>query len=236
MLDNGLDPLRFPEEHTVHCLVDVDICRASGFVVLIDPAEGEELLYTVGYALDGDGTNRLTQLAREIGARCSTCLGTGSLVKGMRAGIVGTIVDANMDPPLIQVESAEYVSPDVSFCTAQVTLNPTTTLALNTSSTSEPTVPTIVPTLVPTNSPTHNFKPTKGDAQTTNVPTLAPTTTESIDMNDKALEPSDAPSTTGPTNNLTATPTMLAMSDIPSASPTMTDTLLLEGDEVCHVG
>ncbi len=38
MLDNSkLRSLEYPDRHSVHCLVDVAVCRESGFEVLKDP-------------------------------------------------------------------------------------------------------------------------------------------------------------------------------------------------------
>lgn len=124
LLDNpSVTTLKNPELHSVHCLVDVSFCRNSGFVVLHDPVQAGGL-YTQGYALDDPGTQALVDLARHVGvwdaSDCYTCTTDhGHLRKGMRAGIMGTVVDAEADPPIISVTSVEYVSPSESYCATQ---------------------------------------------------------------------------------------------------------------------
>ena len=125
--------LEHPEQHSVHCLVDEGDCVNSGFIVLSDPAPGLSL-YTEGYALDAAGNQKLTKLARQVG-RCSTCDGGGSIVKGFRAGMIGTVVNVKADPPVIQVDSAEAITADDDFCSVDPTA-PT----VSPSVTSEPSI------------------------------------------------------------------------------------------------
>jgi hypothetical protein len=125
LFDNpGVDTLRNPEKHSVHCLVDVDPCYQSGYAVLGDPASGQEL-YTVTFALDSNGTAILRALAQSVGstnsaAFCESCTGKmGDVYTGMRAGILGTVVDASADPPIISVGSAKYIKAGEVFCSTQ---------------------------------------------------------------------------------------------------------------------
>eukprot|EP00961_Rhodomonas_salina_P248517 3358693-Rhodomonas_salina.2 len=44
LLDNpSLKTLERPGEHSIHCLVDVSVCRGSGFEVLADPPAGQNM-------------------------------------------------------------------------------------------------------------------------------------------------------------------------------------------------
>ena len=105
--------LTHPEQHSVHCLVDVRSCIDSGFVVLTDPTE-EGADYTVGFKLNAAGTQELVQLARTTG-RCSTCSGNGP-VAGFRAAIQAKVLDGCANPPLIEVLSAEYAEAGMTYC------------------------------------------------------------------------------------------------------------------------
>lgn len=147
--------LERPDRHSVHCLVDEKPCRDSGFVVLTDPALGSNR-YTLGYRLDDDGNRQLLNLAREVGSSCSTCNGGGTVRRGMRAGIVGTVVDASAKPPIIQVTSAVYVEQGTTtFCVE--TKAPTDAPTISAAPTGSHS-PTLVPTA--TTEPTGSHSPT----------------------------------------------------------------------------
>ena len=119
LLDNSrIRTLEGPEEHSVHCLVDVGICYNSWFEVLVEPLKFNEernaFEYQRGwriYETDGyqTGKQAVIDLGRKTGDYCSTCTGEGNLVKGFRAAIRGRVVafasDDNGDdvPPLIDV-------------------------------------------------------------------------------------------------------------------------------------
>ena len=96
LLDNPqVRTLLNPELHSVHCLVDVGVCRDSGFEILAPLAKATaNATYCSAYRIGGDsGFKKTLDLAREVGnkdAGCSTC--TGSEVdKGFRAVFVGTV-------------------------------------------------------------------------------------------------------------------------------------------------
>lgn len=117
LLDNpSIKTLEGPDQHTVHCLADVDFCYESGFEVLLDPEEGETT-YTRGWRVDDAGRDLLLDLARETG-RCSTCKSGGTLRKGFRAAMNATVLTLGSDetPPLIQVQTATPATPDVAVC------------------------------------------------------------------------------------------------------------------------
>jgi len=122
LLDNGaVTTLEEPNRHSVHCLVDIDVCYESGYAVLTDPVQ-DGALYTVGYRLDEAGSATLRALGQETGDPandCRTCTGGGTLQEGFRAGIMGTVTDVSGSEPVISVESAVYVSPDTVFCSAE---------------------------------------------------------------------------------------------------------------------
>jgi len=104
-----------PEQHSIHCLVDVGGCVKSGFIILSDPENsGEE--YGLSFALDAAGNDQAVRLAREVGS-CSTCTGPGLQRKGLRVGVTGVVVDRCTNPPTIAVDVMESVTPEQVFCT-----------------------------------------------------------------------------------------------------------------------
>jgi hypothetical protein len=116
LLDNpSVVSLEGPEEHSVHCLVDVESCRADGYEVLIDAAD-----YAAGgglncrqFQLDDAGDNLVLALARTEGSGgCSTCTGGGqNRNKGFRATVVGEVGSGS---PARLATSAVY--PDTTTC------------------------------------------------------------------------------------------------------------------------
>ena len=95
LLDNPqVTTLLNPELHSVHCLVDVGVCRDSGFEILAPLVKATaNAAYCSAYRIGGaSGFKKTLDLAREVGNKddgCSTC--TGSEVdKGFRAVFVGT--------------------------------------------------------------------------------------------------------------------------------------------------
>ncbi len=113
MIDNGKKTLEEPVEHTVHCLLDVDICYNSHFEVLVDPEQSGDL-YTRGYRLTDGSKQRMLDLGRSIGS-CSTCVNgyDGDMQKkGFRAVMTATVVDLNENdndaPPLIRTSDIRH--------------------------------------------------------------------------------------------------------------------------------
>jgi len=114
MLDNGLPTLKQPEQHSVHCLLDVGVCTndASPFEVLTDPEEVGGT-YTRGYRLTDKSKKDMIALGRRVGS-CSTCdsgYDNGKQTYGLRAVMKGTVVDLNNNkngvdaPPVIEVSN-----------------------------------------------------------------------------------------------------------------------------------
>ena len=94
-----VQPLLNPELHTLHCLVDLSICRDSGYVILAALSEMETTMmakYCPAYRIGGEsGFDKTLALARAVGNKkggCSTCKGS-ELDRGFRALFVGTVDD-----------------------------------------------------------------------------------------------------------------------------------------------
>ena len=119
LLDNSsVRTLEGPQEHSVHCLVDVGICYRSWYEVLVEPLkfnqDRDAFEYQRGWRIyetenDQAGKQSVIDLGRKTGDDCSTCTGEGSLVKGFRAAIRGRLVEfASGDvPALIDVIDVE---------------------------------------------------------------------------------------------------------------------------------
>ena len=107
----GVQTLLNPELHSVHCLVDVGVCRNSGFEILAPLFEQTQTAaYCSAYRVGGDsGMDKTLKLARQLGnkdAGCTTCTGS-SIDKGFRALFVGTVSSSATwsasKPPILQV-------------------------------------------------------------------------------------------------------------------------------------
>eukprot|EP00542_Grammatophora_oceanica_P022702 CAMPEP_0194054256 /NCGR_PEP_ID=MMETSP0009_2-20130614/52832_1 /TAXON_ID=210454 /ORGANISM="Grammatophora oceanica, Strain CCMP 410" /LENGTH=203 /DNA_ID=CAMNT_0038702689 /DNA_START=87 /DNA_END=698 /DNA_ORIENTATION=+ len=126
MIDNGRLTLVEPEEHSIHCLVDVGRCVESPFEILAEPknADGE---YTRVAELDEDGKEKAIMLARSVGS-CSTCTGDGDQRKGFRATVKGTLDPTTTLAEVPRVLVTE-VLPDTVPCPDAPTVAPGTTSA-----------------------------------------------------------------------------------------------------------
>lgn len=106
LLDNpSVVTLEGPEQHTIHCLVDVPRCYNSGFEILGDPSP-PNTLYCRAFKLDATGQTAALTLARSAGSTslgCSTCTGTAeaSARTGFRATITGTFDTEDLNDPKI---------------------------------------------------------------------------------------------------------------------------------------
>jgi hypothetical protein len=76
-----------------YSLVDVQSCRESQYVILLDPIEGSDT-FTQGFRVDPNGQQLLIARAREVGM-CGTCTGSSGIdqVRGFRAIVDGTVID-----------------------------------------------------------------------------------------------------------------------------------------------
>ena len=118
MIDNGLPTLKQPDQHSIHCLVDLSQCLASGYEILSTPlnANGE---YTRTHQIDKTGETLFLAQARAAGSKtgspaCTTCVGGGTQVKGYQATFIGT-ENATTTPPTLMTMS---VHPFDANCTA----------------------------------------------------------------------------------------------------------------------
>ena len=100
-----LGTLMNPDEHSVHCLVDVPICYEGGFELLIDPTP-PDTIHCRAYTLDNAGRDMVLDHARAIGD-CETCGASGMLEKGYRATVAGTLIDESSKTPTLYVSSVQ---------------------------------------------------------------------------------------------------------------------------------
>jgi hypothetical protein len=116
LLDTGDVTLQFPGRHTVHCLIDVPMCKESDYEILAAPATTDGL-YSRAFRFDDAAKQGLQRLAARTGAmnptdafRCSTCTGEdGDLGRGFRAQVYGTVTataTADGVPPTISLLDA----------------------------------------------------------------------------------------------------------------------------------
>ncbi len=141
----SLRSLQYPDQHSVHCLVEVDTCVASGYNILAPPASGKGD-YSVAAKLDSAGNALVVAMGKKVGI-CGSCSGTGTILQGLRVTAKGKI-DYSTKPPTLQV--TELLSATVP-CSSKPT-SPT-----KKPPTKKPTikVPTKKPTIkVPTKKPT----------------------------------------------------------------------------------
>lgn len=105
LLDNKkVRTLQGPDQHTIHCLVDVPDCVASGYQILVAPEnEGDDYIQDV--RLDQHGNDLAVDMARTVGKSCSTCYGGGTQRSGFAATVIGTIdEETDVFPPILKVK------------------------------------------------------------------------------------------------------------------------------------
>jgi len=101
MIDNGLPTLKQPENHSIHCLVELSDCVDSGYEVLVDVNASE---YERAVELDSTGNTMVRALALQVGG-CGTCANpNGGQMYGFAATVVG-VLDTNYTgtPPRLLV-------------------------------------------------------------------------------------------------------------------------------------
>lgn len=107
-----LTSLEHPQDHSIHCLVDVARCRDSGYEVLQAPLDGGETHCRV-YKLDSAGNDMVLSLARQLGNTglgCSTCGSTGTQKIGFEATITGTINEDEVGLPTLTTTNVTEAS------------------------------------------------------------------------------------------------------------------------------
>lgn len=99
-----LRSLRYPDQHTAHCIVEIPSCVASGYELLgAPPSTGADHKRVVKF--DNNGNTLFLNLAKKIGS-CSQC--TGKQVQGLAATIIGYLppgaaASSDGTPPYISV-------------------------------------------------------------------------------------------------------------------------------------
>ena len=84
-------PLENPELHSFHCLLDVDRCRESGYLVLTDKQAATDR-HCLGYRLDD--TDAVVEAGQKAGRAgyCTDCTGDASAPeRGFRATVKGKV-------------------------------------------------------------------------------------------------------------------------------------------------
>jgi len=91
--------LEEPNQHSVHCLVDVERCRVSGYEILVPTISGSPK-YGRALSLDDTGNRKVIELARKVGmrGRCTSCNEDGKLEKGFRVTVTGVISKGSSGP------------------------------------------------------------------------------------------------------------------------------------------
>jgi len=89
----------------------VGLCYNTPYHILSEPHPGNESLYGPGWAVS-DNTP-LMEIGKAVGS-CADCDGTGSVVKGLRMEIRGTV--ASLSPPRVDVLEALYLEGDAQGC------------------------------------------------------------------------------------------------------------------------
>ena len=106
LLDNPtVFSLQEPEQHSLHCLVDVASCYTSPFEILV----GSGGSYSRGWRLDDAGRQAMVTLGRQVGSMslgCKECVNDGSdpmnmaftqQEKGFRAVVKATVTNLRLD-------------------------------------------------------------------------------------------------------------------------------------------
>lgn len=108
LLDNPkVVSLEGPDQHSVHCLVDIASCYTSPFEMLVSPyAEDQKVLHSRGWRLNDAGREAMIALGRSVGhmESCSTCESTGELEKGFRAAVMARVISLNLEDELLVPE------------------------------------------------------------------------------------------------------------------------------------
>jgi hypothetical protein len=128
ILDNSrVQTLVGPEQHSVHCLVDVRSCVRTAYELLLPPEPGQ-IRYARGWRLDSDTKDRVLELARTNG-RCQTCdegySNPEDQDRGFHVAISATVLDMGSStvPPTISGELIVSTPPDNLFCGSGQTID-----------------------------------------------------------------------------------------------------------------
>lgn len=133
LLDNpSVVSLEGPDQHSVHCLVDIASCYTSPFEMLVVPTT-TSTMYARGWRLDDAARQKMVALGRSVGnveLGCTTCTeansdGEATLEKGFRAVMKATVTNLNLQDDLLvpeislmedPVHSNNYLMGDGDVC------------------------------------------------------------------------------------------------------------------------
>jgi len=90
-----------PEAHSIHCLVDIGVCRNSGYEMLSAPTS-DEGSFGRAFEFDDAGNAMVLAEARRVGEKgyCTSCTnGEGDQVRGFFATAIGVLDNSNGDLP-----------------------------------------------------------------------------------------------------------------------------------------
>lgn len=115
--------LEYPNLHTLHCLLDPQVCVESPFEILLDPLPGQTL-YRRGITLDDGSKDMVIELGRSIG-NCDICSEDMRLERGFRVRVTATvtsIADGGASPTISVSEMTPifYVTDSSTEVTFQV--------------------------------------------------------------------------------------------------------------------
>eukprot|EP00804_Cyclotella_cryptica_P011832 CCRYP_015358-RA/>CCRYP_015358-RA protein AED:0.09 eAED:-0.09 QI:0/-1/0/1/-1/1/1/0/223 len=139
-LDNpSVKTLEHPEEHSFHCLLDVESCRDGGYQVLGEK-NGDTGMHCLGFRLnDTDAVVAAGQSSGQSGY-CTSCTGDSAAPEyGWLATVKGTIV--NMGDGSNGITGTPILN-DVRVLSSDVECNRTTVPPLCVGTAPTPTVPT----------------------------------------------------------------------------------------------
>jgi hypothetical protein len=226
LFDNpDIRTLEGPEEHSVHCLIDVDECNGSPYEILLDPLPGESQ-YARGWRLDDETKSAVVDLARSVG-KCQTCNDDTidePIERALRVAIVTTVSDlgSSSTPPTVGGTNPVISIFDRNICSTLLS-------ALETPETPVPSQALTTPT--PSASPGVSLEnPTPSDTGTTSLetpetpvpsqalPTPTPSASSVVSLENPT--PSDTGSTSLVEND--TPPSFTTMSSNQSVAPSST--------------
>ena len=128
LFDNqDLVTLENPDQHSVHCLVDVQSCVTSPWEILSDPMMGGDMMtYGRTIRVDGESRDKLVDVAKDASSTtanppCTECTGDGTLGRGLRTTVRGRLLNVGVPgtgvPPQVDLTTARVsTGADDAFC------------------------------------------------------------------------------------------------------------------------
>lgn len=116
LLDNpSVESLKAPEQHSLHCLVDIASCYTSTFEMLIAPTSTSPSLYQRGFQFTDASRQQFVEVGRQVGdmdAGCTTCTDMGMQEKGFRAAVLAKVISLELQDDL-SVPILDLIEPPV---------------------------------------------------------------------------------------------------------------------------